>query len=110
MFCVLLQVFSECTLSNIILTQTNTGKQVNGKPEYEVSVSNNCNCRQDFVRVYCPAWNTVEEVDPLIFGMIGEDICEVKNGGFISQNESVKFKYASDTQNTLVVDSSKIQC
>ncbi|OAY77023.1 Pentatricopeptide repeat-containing protein [Ananas comosus] len=86
--------FAQCTLSNIIVSQSKTGKIVEGKPEYEVVVSNNCICSQSEVRVDCKGFSTVEDVDPNVFRQDGDDRCTVHNGLPVFEDDPIKFNYA----------------
>ncbi|OVA17047.1 hypothetical protein BVC80_9041g56 [Macleaya cordata] len=70
---------------------------IEGKPEYEVTMVNSCNCTQLNVKVNCKGFNTVEEVDPTIFSKEeGTGLCLLKNGQPIYRDETIKFKYAWD--------------
>ncbi|OVA17046.1 hypothetical protein BVC80_9041g54 [Macleaya cordata] len=97
----------ECSTADLKVSQTSTGKVIKGKPEYEVTVTNDCPCEQSNVTLTCEGFNTVEEVNPAIFN---KQTCLVKNGKTFSGHESIKFKYAWDATTTLTVASSYVFC
>ncbi|OVA09603.1 hypothetical protein BVC80_9101g129 [Macleaya cordata] len=98
-----------CDLSSLRITQTITTRQVAGKPEYEVNVSNWCACAQSNVRLRCAGFKTVEKIDPAVLKQDNE-FCLLLSGKPLKQNADVQFRYASDTPYNFTVASSKIQC
>ncbi|OVA15660.1 hypothetical protein BVC80_1313g51 [Macleaya cordata] len=104
--------FCQCDLTNIKVSQVSTGKLIEGKAEYEVTVSNNCVCDQKSVTLNCVGFDTVEKVDPAIFRKVDGDDghCILKNGEIFHQNDFVKFNYAWDTSFDLTPARSRIGC
>ncbi|XP_026384782.1 uncharacterized protein LOC113280333 [Papaver somniferum] len=102
--------FCECELSSIKISQTPTGVAIHGKPEYEVSITNDCICTQLDVVINCPGFHSVEGVRPSIFEPTGADLCTLKSGGPVFYNDVIKFKYASDHSIALTPSSSRISC
>ncbi|CAL9762302.1 unnamed protein product, partial [Musa acuminata subsp. burmannicoides] len=47
----------------VLVSQSSTGKTANGKPEFEVVISNRCICSRSSLKLSCPGFNTVEAVD-----------------------------------------------
>ncbi|CAL9189359.1 unnamed protein product, partial [Musa hybrid cultivar] len=55
------------SISDISVSQSSTGKTVNGKPEFEVVISDRCICSRSSLKLSCPGFNTVEAVDSQLF-------------------------------------------
>ncbi|KAG0474074.1 hypothetical protein HPP92_015931 [Vanilla planifolia] len=101
-----------CNLSSISVEQRTLGRVVNGKAEYEVVVLNSCICSQSSLLLSCRGFNTVEPVDPQVFGKVDgeEDECVVNNYAPVFQGNPVAFRYAWDRKIELRPLSSVISC
>lgn len=102
--------FGACRLYDIVISQSKTGKIVEGKPEYQVKVSNNCACPQSQVTVKCFGLSSVEPVDPNAIKILDEERCIVNNGKAVSKSLPVKFKYAWMNPQDFPVISAKSLC
>ncbi|XP_043700326.1 protein TAPETUM DETERMINANT 1-like [Telopea speciosissima] len=92
--------FCKCSIQSLKLIQIPTGKVVQGKSEFAVSVLNECSCKQGNIKVNCSGFQTTEVINPLLFK---NDECDRKkcvllNGLPIGIHESIDFVYAWDTQ------------
>ncbi|KAL2343942.1 hypothetical protein Fmac_005227 [Flemingia macrophylla] len=88
------QGYSNC----ISVSQVGTGVRVEGKPEWIVTVSNNCRCPQSNVILNCNGFRSVEPIDPQILTVsLTNDFCIVTPAQPIFK-DVVKFKYASPNQ------------
>ncbi|PQQ03776.1 uncharacterized protein Pyn_15689 [Prunus yedoensis var. nudiflora] len=58
--------FCACTLNNINIGTTRRGREIGGKPEWNVVVTNNCACAQTSIVLSCKGFQTTEPVDPAI--------------------------------------------
>ncbi|XP_062163789.1 uncharacterized protein LOC133870640 [Alnus glutinosa] len=96
-----------CALDNITIGTVRSGREIQGKPEWNVTVTNNCRCPQKLLKLTCEGFQTVEKVDPLIFSM-GDDhqTCLLLQGGSLRGSASVKFSYAWDPPSLLWPSSS----
>ncbi|ONK77858.1 hypothetical protein A4U43_C02F11520 [Asparagus officinalis] len=101
--------FGECNISSIKLSQSSTGVLVQGKIEYEVTLSNDCICSQSSLYVSCDGFKTTEPVDPNVFKVEGSR-CIINNGLPVFQDNPVKFKYAWDHQFDLRPVQSQVNC
>ncbi|XP_073099485.1 protein TAPETUM DETERMINANT 1-like [Elaeis guineensis] len=108
--CILKTGYAPCTVLDIAVSQSKTGRNVNGKPEYQVAVTNLCLCAQSSLLLKCGGFNSVLPVDPNVFKALGGDQCSVNNGQPVSKGNTITFKYASDTQFELSPVSSQIKC
>lgn len=97
-----------CTLSNVSISQSKTGQIISGKPEFEVTISNNCICTQTNVKVQCTGFSSVEQVDPAVFSKTDDQYCLVNMP--ITQSSTVSFKYASDVMYNLTPVDSNVSC
>ncbi|RWR86999.1 Pentatricopeptide repeat-containing protein [Cinnamomum micranthum f. kanehirae] len=97
-----------CTLSNVSISQSKTGQIISGKPEFEVTISNNCICTQTNVKVQCTGFSSVEQVDPAVFSKTDDQFCLVNMP--ITQSSPVSFKYASDVMYNLTPVDSNVSC
>ncbi|TVU32524.1 hypothetical protein EJB05_24255, partial [Eragrostis curvula] len=80
-----------CQLSDIVISQRETGKVVGGKAQYQVTIQNKCSCPQANVKVRCDEINTVENVDKTKIRPIDREFCIIADGkpitkGFPDQN------------------------
>ncbi|WOL11446.1 hypothetical protein Cni_G20208 [Canna indica] len=99
-----------CSASDITIRQRKTGAVVEGKPEYEVSVSNGCRCVQSQVVLRCYGLSSVEAVDRRAIRPVDDERCVVAEGRPLSRRTPVKFKYAWMTPQDFPVISSQITC
>ncbi|XP_022756301.1 uncharacterized protein LOC111304047 [Durio zibethinus] len=84
-----------CTLNDIIVGTVRTGKEIQGKPEWKVTVTNNCKCTQHELKLACKGFQSVETVDPNILEKQGDN-CLVIKGNALKGFTSVSFAYARD--------------
>ncbi|KAI4297071.1 hypothetical protein L6164_036979 [Bauhinia variegata] len=98
----------QCVLSDLKVSQSQTGASVEGKPEWSVVITNSCSCVQKDVKLNCQGFQTKENVDPSILSVSG-DTCLVNNGNPI-YNTPINFKYAWDNSFPLNPISSTIAC
>ncbi|GMI89281.1 hypothetical protein like AT4G32090 [Hibiscus trionum] len=84
-----------CSLEDIVIGTVRTGAEIQGKPEWKVTVTNNCKCAQHELRVTCQGFQTAETVDPSVFEQQG-DKCLVNQGNALNGFASVSFSYAWD--------------
>ncbi|XP_057421407.1 uncharacterized protein LOC130715339 [Lotus japonicus] len=96
-----------CTIKYLTVTQAQTGVQVQGKPQWKVTISNKC-CVQSDVKLDCRGFQTVEKVDPSVLKVEG-DACLV-NGGNIIYEDPVIFTYAWDHSFPLSPIYSEVSC
>ncbi|KAG4983730.1 hypothetical protein JHK87_028479 [Glycine soja] len=110
-FLIIAKAYGQCTLSKLEVHQYDTGKLVQGKHEYAVSISNKCSelCVHRNVKLNCKGFQTVERVDPSILKVSG-DVCFVKNGLPITSDAPVNFGYAWSNSFNLKPISSDIHC
>ncbi|KAI0513573.1 TPD1 protein homolog 1-like [Dendrobium catenatum] len=101
---------ASCRSSDIVVHQTRTGRIVEGKPEYEVNLSNLCHCQQSRVVVRCYGLSSVEAVDPRSIKPLDEERCLVGGGRPIAPGALVRFKYAWLTPQDFPLVASKILC
>ncbi|MCE5166750.1 hypothetical protein HAX54_025736 [Datura stramonium] len=85
-----------CDLNNITIGTIRSGKEIKGKPEWNVIVVNNCDCPMQKMLLSCNGFQTTEAVDPSIFKPEGDNTCSIKNGNSIPPKDTVKFSYAWD--------------
>ncbi|KAL4650829.1 hypothetical protein ACB092_01G115500 [Castanea dentata] len=87
--------FYACSLDNININTIRSGREIQGKPEWNVTVINNCNCPQLLIKLSCKGFQTVENVDPSILSIM-DDKCLLIRGKPLEGFASVKFSYAWD--------------
>ncbi|KAK7247044.1 hypothetical protein RIF29_41920 [Crotalaria pallida] len=97
-----------CSLSDLSVDQSKTGAQVEGKPEWIVTITNKCVCSQNNAKLNCKGFQTIEPIDPSILRVSG-NVCLVDNGNAIYR-DSISFKYAWDNSFPLNPFSSEIAC
>ncbi|KAK2996994.1 hypothetical protein RJ639_038677 [Escallonia herrerae] len=86
----------ECSLDTINILTERTGVEIQGKPEWKVTVYNHCKCRQGGIVLSCPDFQTVEPVDPNVVARSADGRCLILNGNSLAPSATVTFKYAWD--------------
>jgi len=100
--------YGQCSLGDIHVNQTKTGRIVGGKPEWTVSITNRCACSQTNVQLNCKGFKTAEAVEPSLL-KISSNVCLVSGGQPVWKG-AIVFNYAWDTQFPLNPISSKVSC
>ncbi|KDP44494.1 hypothetical protein JCGZ_16327 [Jatropha curcas] len=96
--------------SSFVITQAPTGVKVGNKPEWKVTVKNDCLCSRASVALGCTGFQTTEKLNPSIIAVEG-DKCVVKvNGGLLQGYESFSFTYAWDSQFNFKLVQGYVQC
>ncbi|KAI4351416.1 hypothetical protein L6164_005785 [Bauhinia variegata] len=85
----------DCSFSKIIVGTERSGRNVEGIPEWNVSLINNCTCVQSQIKLACKGFQTLEPVDPSILSVEGDN-CNLINGNPLQPFASVHFSYAWD--------------
>ncbi|XP_020229145.1 uncharacterized protein LOC109810163 [Cajanus cajan] len=98
---------SYCSLNNINIGTTRSGRIIDGKPEWNVVLINNCSCVQSHIRLACKGFRSVENVNSSILSIQG-DSCLLINGYPLKGFDTVRFSYAWDPPFLLMPTSSRI--
>ncbi|XP_047970181.1 TPD1 protein homolog 1-like [Salvia hispanica] len=107
--CFISTAFGKCGVNELVIGTVRSGRQIGGKPEWNVQVVNNCNCSQSNIVLTCSGFQTVKPVDPSIFQRNG-DHCSVNGGRPLLPRADVKFSYAWDPPFFLFPFSTKPLC
>lgn len=83
-------------MNTLQIAQTKFGPPIQGKPQWRVSITNNCNCVQSQILLSCKGFQTALSIDPLILKIQG-DTCLLYNGHVLAYNNTDAFSYAWDT-------------
>ncbi|KAG4931376.1 hypothetical protein AAZX31_17G204500 [Glycine max] len=102
------QGYSQCFLSDLSVSQIQTGVKMQGKPEWNVTITNNCSCVQKNVILSCNGFQSVEQIDPSLL-KISPNGCLVNDGQPI-YTDAIKFKYVWNQSFPLNPISSEIAC
>lgn len=98
-----------CDLNSIKVAQSRTGKTVQNKPEWKVSITNDCICTQTQVVLDCTGFRTVKPVAGSILSVTGSR-CLVNNGQPVLQSQPISFTYAWDSSFSFSPVSSLVSC
>uniref|UniRef100_A0A0D9XQF7 LGC1 n=1 Tax=Leersia perrieri TaxID=77586 RepID=A0A0D9XQF7_9ORYZ len=100
-----------CDPSDIHITTDKTGKVVGGKPEYQVTISNECSCPEGDVVVSCLD-GVPSGVDPSKIHVAGKDsgLCLVNNGLQIVKGSPVVFTYVASQPIFLEFNTASPRC
>ncbi|OVA17449.1 hypothetical protein BVC80_1837g269 [Macleaya cordata] len=101
---------AQCNVHGIKITQTTTGRRVEGDTEFDVVIRNNCECPQFNVTLGCQGFSTVELVDPKFFKELGNGSCLVNSGHALAPRLPYRFRYAWHTPTALIPKSSTTRC
>ncbi|KAK9945961.1 hypothetical protein M0R45_011449 [Rubus argutus] len=85
-----------CTNNDIKIVTTGSGRVVQGKPEWNVVVTNSCKCPQAKIKVNIKAFQSVEPVNSSILSQLDVITYMLINGDTLAPGASVKFSYAWD--------------
>ncbi|KAK9678131.1 hypothetical protein RND81_11G190000 [Saponaria officinalis] len=99
----------KCTISDMKVKITRTGKAVEGAPEWVATIYNTCTCPQSNVYLKCTGFNSYEVISPSIFKVVG-DICLINSGKPIVKGVPVSFNFAFNTPFDLLPFKSTISC
>lgn len=89
------------------MSKSGTGNTVEGKREWKVMVSNNCECTQMDVKLDCNGFETSKAIDPSILSQSGV-VCVFNDGQPIAPESQLNFTYAWDTSFPFTPVSSQI--
>ncbi|KAL3844015.1 hypothetical protein ACJIZ3_001418 [Penstemon smallii] len=95
LLCFISIAFGQCDLNNFVIGTVRSGREIQGKPEWNVQVVNTCKCPQGNIILSCPGFQTAEAIDPAIFVKSG-DRCLINQGRPIQPQASIRFSYAWD--------------
>lgn len=84
----------DCSLESINIGTVRSGREIKGKPEWNVSVINTCGCPQRLIQLGCSGFQTTEPVDPSTLLIQGGDTCLLINGSSLEGFASASFSYA----------------
>ncbi|CAN6583058.1 unnamed protein product [Malus baccata var. baccata] len=93
-----------CTLDNLKIAE---GKISDVK--WHVTITNDCLCSQQDVKLSCDGFQSAEPIDPSILSKSGGE-CLVNNGQPIYGNKNFNFDYASTTKFPFKPLSSQVAC
>ncbi|EXB80735.1 hypothetical protein L484_008515 [Morus notabilis] len=101
----------QCAIQDIQIARSRTGELVENKPEWSVTIKNECSCTQLDLHLDCNGYQTVKLVDPSILSISNDgQYCLVNNGQPIYAFGSISFTYAWDTSFPFRPISSQIAC
>lgn len=102
---------NNCSINDINIGTVRSGREIEGKPEWNVTVINNCGCSQKSINLSCKGFQTAEPVDPLTLLKSKQgDTCILINGSSLDGFQSVRFSYAWDPPFLLLPLDSSITC
>ncbi|KAK9266380.1 hypothetical protein L1049_021641 [Liquidambar formosana] len=101
--------FCDCSFNDIGVGQVRSERLIQGKPEWNVTVTNNCSCFQVLITLACKGFQSVEYVEPSILFKQG-DICMLNKGHRLDGHASIAFSYAWDPPFLLMPVNSTVIC
>ncbi|TYG36514.1 hypothetical protein ES288_D13G071000v1 [Gossypium darwinii] len=105
----IVQGYCQCTLADMKIIQTQTGKTVENKPEWKATVKNDCTCTQSDLKLSCDGFQTVKAVDSSLMAKTGAE-CLINGGQPVASSSNLSFNYAWDTSFPFKPLSSQINC
>lgn len=100
----------DCHLSDISVSTVKTGKEVEGQPQYQVTIDNRCNCPQFDIHVRCLGLPSVEPVDRTKITVVDSELCLVAGGTLVFHETPILFTYAWKTPQSFTVVSATPKC
>ncbi|XAR63760.1 hypothetical protein NMG60_11023824 [Bertholletia excelsa] len=98
-----------CTIKSLSVTVAKTGRTVQGVPEWQEVITNNCACAQSQIIANCKGFSSVVPIPPGVL-IQQNDNCLVRGGAPIVQGQPFKFTFAAATTTPIVPTSSAITC
>lgn len=83
-----------CPDNRISLSQQRTGKQIEGVPEWETTLTTDCSCRQERIALTCNKFAPKKRPDPKIL-VQDRLVCYITPA--VAPNAPVTFYYANST-------------
>ncbi|KAL9246045.1 hypothetical protein vseg_019628 [Gypsophila vaccaria] len=100
----------KCSIRDLKVTITKTGKLIEGAPEWCVTIDNTCECPQSNVYLKCTGFNSYEAISPSLFKVVGDTTCLINSGRPILQDVPFSFNFAFKTPFDLVPVKSDVGC
>ncbi|GMG98971.1 hypothetical protein Nepgr_000811 [Nepenthes gracilis] len=97
----------QCTKADLKLSQIGLGSDVKGKPEWKVTLTNDCFCAFTHIKLGCERFLAVDKIDPSLLTRSGDE-CLVADA--IGPYSSLSFTYAWDAPFPFVIKSSLLIC
>ncbi|KAJ6915199.1 hypothetical protein NC651_017245 [Populus alba x Populus x berolinensis] len=95
--------------TDLKIFQSQTEVLVQNKPQWEVTIVNDCVCTQVNIKLACVGFQTVEEIDSSILA-IGDDGCQINHGQPVYGYQTFNFTYSWGTQYPFMPIYSEIAC
>ena len=77
-------------VSNFVISQAQTGQTIANKPEWSVTIKNDCICTRGDIKLDCNGFQNAENTDPSKLKVEGSQ-CLINNGGVLHGSESFSF-------------------
>ncbi|XVF01743.1 hypothetical protein REPUB_Repub04eG0115000 [Reevesia pubescens] len=90
------QGYGQCSIADVSINQSQTGKTVQQKPEWQVTILNDCVCTQSELKLSCDGFQTVETIDSSVLAKSGGE-CLINDGQPVAPSSETIFTYAWDT-------------
>ncbi|KAE8687754.1 flotillin-like protein 4-like [Hibiscus syriacus] len=103
------QGYCQCSIADVRISQTQTGKTVENKPEWKATITNGCPCTQSDLKLSCDGFQSAEAVDPSVMSKSGGE-CLINGGEPVAPNSDLSFNYAWDTSFSFKPLSSQPNC
>ncbi|GMI83811.1 hypothetical protein like AT4G32110 [Hibiscus trionum] len=103
------QGYCQCSLANVTISQTKTGKTVKSKSEWRVTISNDCVCTQSDLKLSCDGFQTAETIDSSVMLKSGGE-CLINDGLPVYSFSNLSFNYAWHTSFPFKTLSSQTNC
>ncbi|GAB4836829.1 hypothetical protein Ancab_001743, partial [Ancistrocladus abbreviatus] len=100
---------AQCTDNDLKLNQIGTGKDVEGKPQWMVTLINGCNCAFSHVILSCRGFHTVEKIKCFILSKSGDE-CIINYSNAIAPHSSFSFTYAWEDPFPFTVKFAELSC
>uniref|UniRef100_A0A7N0TA36 Uncharacterized protein n=1 Tax=Kalanchoe fedtschenkoi TaxID=63787 RepID=A0A7N0TA36_KALFE len=108
--CLFSQGMGQCSVQNLKITTAPTGTVANGKPVYNVTVTNACACGQSSVVIDCTGLQSAVPLDLAHVTKVDATKCLLNNGDIIYPKESTSFTYAWNQVFTFKPVDSQVSC
>ncbi|OWM86741.1 TPD1 protein homolog 1-like [Punica granatum] len=95
LLCLVAKGQSKCTLNDLTIGTVRTGRTIQGKPEWTVTVTNECACAQSSIKVRCTGFKSVVPTNPSKILPLG-GTCLINGGHPVGPGSTISFSYVWD--------------
>ncbi|OAY27417.1 uncharacterized protein LOC110604022 [Manihot esculenta] len=84
-------------VTDLKVFQTETGDRVQNKPQWKVTILNDCICSQMGIKLGCNGFHSAEKIDPSMLAKADDSVCHINHEQPLRGFHTFNFTYAWDS-------------